>query len=421
MANLKAAFLVLVVAIFSSMASTHFLNPLILPYLKAFTKSAALAAATFFSWPPPLLLTRKAVSCYHRHHGRHGHHHRGNGNNTGASVCDSFPPDFPPPDTPTTAILCVDRNGCCNFTTVQSAIDAAPILSPKRTIIWINSGIYYEKVMVARNKPNITFQGQGYASTAIVWNDTANSSHGTFYSGSVQVFSSNFIAKNISFMNVAPIPKPGDVGAQAVAIRIAGDQAAFWGCGFFGAQDTLHDDRGRHYFRDCYIQGSIDFIFGDGRSFYENCQLISIASPVAAGQKVINGVVTAHGRASNDENTGFVFYNCSIGGTGRVWLGRAWRPFSRVVFAYTTMTDIIATEGWNDFNDPTRDQSVFYGEYMCSGSGANTSTRVPFDQLLNDTQAAPFINLSFIDAEQWLQPFDTQLILLPLASSSRTY
>ncbi|TQD79546.1 hypothetical protein C1H46_034906 [Malus baccata] len=121
--------------------------------------------------------------------------------------------------------------------------------------------------------------------TAISWNDTANSSHGTFYSGSVQVFADNFVAKNISFMNVAPIPKPGDVGAQAVAIRISGDQAAFLGCGFFGAQDTLHDDRGRHYFKDCYIQGSIDFSFGNGRSLYEVTRLISdmqISFPVIA-------------------------------------------------------------------------------------------------------------------------------------------
>lgn len=60
--------------------------------------------------------------------------------------------------------------------------------------------LYSEKVMVPITKPNITFQGQGYTSTAIVWNDTANSSHGTFNCGSVQVFSDNFIAKNISFM-----------------------------------------------------------------------------------------------------------------------------------------------------------------------------------------------------------------------------
>ena len=68
---------------------------------------------------------------------------------------------------------------------------------------------------------------------------------------------------------MAPIPNPGEIGGQAVALRISGDQAAFWGCGFFGAQDTLHDDKGRHYFRDCYIQGSIDFIYGNGKSFYQ--------------------------------------------------------------------------------------------------------------------------------------------------------
>lgn len=81
-----------------------------------------------------------------------------------------------------------------------------------------------------------------------------------------------------------------------------------------------------------------------------------MANPVAPGSKAINGAVTAHGRASKDENSGFAFVNCTVGGTGRIWLGRAWRPFSRVVFLFASMTDIIAPEGWNDFNDPTRDQ-----------------------------------------------------------------
>ncbi|CBI34119.3 hypothetical protein VitviT2T_004276 [Vitis vinifera] len=395
--SLKAISLPLLFAIFASLAMyTH----LSLPNNPKFVKHLIdLSLKTFSSSPfvsTPMVYS--ALDCgLHRHK-----HHQ---DSTTGSLCDDFPPDFPPPDTNTTSILCVDRNGCCNFTMVQSAVDAVSVLSQKRTIIWINSGVYYEKVIIPKNKPNITFQGQGFASTAIVWNDTANSSHGTFYSGSVQVFAANFIAKNISFMNVAPIPKPGDVGAQAVAIRVAGDQAAFWGCGFFGSQDTLHDDRGRHYFRDCYIQGSIDFIFGDARSFYENCQLISMANPVPVGSKVINGAITAHGRTSMDENTGYAFVACTVGGTGRVWLGRAWRPFSRVVFAYTSLSDIIASEGWNDFNDPTRDQSIFYGEYMCKGPGANTSTRVPYAQKLNDTQASIFLNVSFIDADQWLQPY----------------
>ncbi|KAB5551488.1 hypothetical protein DKX38_008799 [Salix brachista] len=238
-----------------------------------------------------------------------------------------------------------------------------------------------EKVAIPTYKQNITFQGQGYTSTAIVWNDTATSSRGRIYSGSVQVFSKNFVAKNISFMNAAPIPSPGDVGAQAVAIRIIGDQAVFLGCGFFGAQDTLHDDRGRHYFKDCYIQ-------------------------VDPGAKRINGAVTAHGRASKDENTGFAFVNCTLGGTGRIWLGRAWRPYSRVIFSCTTMTDIIAPDqGWNDFYDPARDQTVFFGEYNCSGAGANMSMRAPYVQKLSATQASPFLSVAFIDGDQWLQDY----------------
>uniref|UniRef100_A0A9I9DCC1 Pectinesterase n=1 Tax=Cucumis melo TaxID=3656 RepID=A0A9I9DCC1_CUCME len=369
-----------------------------------------LLAFLFMINPTPSYLSNLVVfgdpvDCPHPHHHHHHEDPDEDDQSVISSICDNFPTNLVPPETTNTSVFCVDQNGCCNFTTVQAAVDAVPNLSIKRNIIWINAGIYYEKVMVPKSKPNVTFQGQGYTTTAIVWNDTANSSHGTFYSGSVQVFSSNFIAKNISFMNVAPIPGPGDVGAQAVAIRVGGDQAAFWSCGFFGAQDTLHDDRGRHYFKDCYIQGSIDFIFGNGRSFYESCQLVSMANPVPQGSKFVNGAVTAHGRASAEENSGFSFVNCSIGGTGRVWLGRAWRPFSRVVFANTVMTDIIAPEGWNDFNDPTRDQTIFYGEYNCSGAGANMSSRAPYVQRLNDTQVSSFLNLSFIDADQWLQPY----------------
>ncbi|KAM1771145.1 hypothetical protein ACFX11_046002 [Malus domestica] len=393
--SLKTTFLTYFFAIFAILLASRSL--ISIPKSSSLKYFVKLSDLTTSSSVPNIISFLIPQSIFARHHKKHE-----DGGKIG-SICDDFPRGFPPPDTNTTSYLCVDRNGCCNFTLVQAAVDAVPTPSPKRTIIWINKGIYYEKVTVPKTKPNITFQGQGYETTAISWNDTANSAHGTFYSGSVQVFADNFVAKNISFMNVAPIPKPGDVGAQAVAIRISGDQAAFLGCGFFGAQDTLHDDRGRHYFKDCYIQGSIDFIFGNGRSLYENCQLISMSNPVPLGTKSINGAVTAHGRASKDDNTGYAFVNCFIGGTGRVWLGRAWRPFSRVVFASTTMTDIIAPEGWNDFNDPTRDQTIFYGEYNCSGAGANMSLRAPYVQKLNDTQASLFLNVSFIDGGDWLQ------------------
>ena len=74
--------------------------------------------------------------------------------------------------------------------------------------------------------------------------------------------------QNMYSQNTAPAPPGGAVGKQAVALRISGDYAAFFNVNFYGAQDTLYDHKGRHYFYRCYIEGSIDFIFGNGRSFY---------------------------------------------------------------------------------------------------------------------------------------------------------
>lgn len=112
------------------LASTHFMSP----HFLDFSITTLLSSLLVTNNIPTLQIMSQS-----RDH--HSHHHQ-NDSKIITSICDNFPPNFPPPDTNTTSTICVDRNGCCNFTTVQSAVDAVAVLSPKRTIIWINTGIY---------------------------------------------------------------------------------------------------------------------------------------------------------------------------------------------------------------------------------------------------------------------------------------
>ncbi|CAK9872176.1 unnamed protein product, partial [Sphagnum jensenii] len=298
----------------------------------------------------------------------------------------------------------VDKWGYSNFSTVQAAIDAVPPNNKRRVIIFISPGIYEERVEIPSNKPFITFQGAGRSVTLITGNSAArdwkrefSSAQGTFHSCVVGVNADHFIARNISFQNTAPHPVPGAAGWQAVALRATGDFAAFYGCGFYGAQDTLYDHKGRHYFHDCYIEGSIDFVFGRGQSLYVGCTLHSIDN---------YGSLTAQKRSDSKDRSGFSFVNCTVTGSSPHLLGRAWGPYSRVVYAYTYMENSIIPFGWSNWNDAYREETVYYGQYKCYGPGANENARVAWSHELADEEAQPFLNLSFIDGQMIIKALE---------------
>ncbi|XP_022144190.1 putative pectinesterase 11 [Momordica charantia] len=287
-------------------------------------------------------------------------------------------------------LITVDQSGRGNFTKIQDAIDAVPVNNVEQVFIAVKPGIYREKVIVPANKPFITISGRRAVDTIVTWND----SRITYNSATLAVLASDFVGRYLTIQNgFGP-------GAQAVALRVSGDRVSFNACRFLGHQDTLLDDIGRHYYKSCYIEGATDFICGNAASLFENCHLHSVSDAV--------GTITAQRRESPSETTGFSFMGCKITGINSAVLGRPWGAYSRVVFGYTYMSDLILPQGWDDWQDPSKHSTVYYGQYRCYGKGANPSRRVPWS-LTNMTsqEAAPFFNKSFIGAADWLRPLPT--------------
>lgn len=208
-----------------------------------------------------------------------------------------------------------------------------------------------------------------------------------------------FIAANLIIKNSAPRPDPAKKDGQALAFRINADKGAFYNVRFIGFQDTLCDDRGNHLFKDCYIEGTVDFIFGRGTSLYLNTELHCI------GDKGLT-VITAQGRDKANINTGYVFAHGAITGNGRgtVYLGRLWGSMPRVIYAYTDMSSVVQPEGWNDNFKPQSHGQVFYGEYQNKGPGAAKTGRVKYSRELTQAEVSPFLTLGFIKASPWLLP-----------------
>ncbi|KAG0451856.1 hypothetical protein HPP92_026224 [Vanilla planifolia] len=282
-------------------------------------------------------------------------------------------------------VIVVDATGSGNFLSVQEAVDSIAENNTMRVIVQINAGYYIEKVVVPTSKPYITFQGSGKESTVIEWHDRA-SDRGpngqqlrTYQTASVTVFE----------LSSGAITWNGRLASGSVShLR---DKAYFFGCGFYGAQDTLCDDAGRHYFKDCYIEGSIDFIFGNGRSMYKNCWLHSIANRF--------GSIAAQDRHSPCERTGFSFVDCRVTGTGKLYVGRAMGQYSRIVFAYTYFEDVVAPGGWDDWgHDDAKNK--------CWGPGADSVRSASRARELDSQAARPFLVKSFVNGRHWLGPSD---------------
>ncbi|KAM7494678.1 hypothetical protein LguiB_029287 [Lonicera macranthoides] len=294
-------------------------------------------------------------------------------------------------------VIKVNADGSGEFKTVMDAINSIPTGNTNRVIISIGPGNYTEKIRIDRDKPFITFYGAPDKMPTLVFDGDA-AKYGTVDSASLIVESNYFSAVNINIVNSSPRPDGKRKGAQAVALRIGGDKASFYNCKLYGFQDTLCDDKGLHFYKDCYIEGTVDFIFGDAKSLYVNTELHVIEGDPMA-------MITAQARKSEGADTGYSFVQCKITGTGGfAHLGRAWMQYAKVIFANTEMGDAVKAEGWSNNNNPANDNTVFFGEFNNTGPGANPSARAPYTKKLTDAEAKDFMSLAFIQGSKWLLP-----------------
>ena len=311
--------------------------------------------------------------------------------------------------------LVVAKDGSGDFFTVQEAINAVPDCNGEEVRILIQPGIYKEKLVIPTCKTHITLVAKSEGKSIITYDDYASKISpvtgrklGTSGSASVYIYAAHFEADGIVFENTASNESWQNGGrgvGQAVAVLVCGDKVVFRRCKFLGHQDTLYayglksdpktdrakaavhgaqlpkDLQGRQYYEDCYIQGTVDYIFGWATAYFNRCEMHSLG----------NGYVTA-AATPEYQPYGYIFNDCKITTEEGVSisLGRPWRHYAQTIFLNCQMENV-KPEGWTSWgNDETPNTTVRYAEYGSTdlkGKKIDTSKRVVWSRQLSKKDA----------------------------------
>jgi pectinesterase len=282
-------------------------------------------------------------------------------------------------------------DGTGDFTTIQEAIDGTKSFPDTRITIYIKNGLYKEKVKVHMWNSRLTLKGESADGVIIRWDDYFSKidrgRNSTFHTATLLVQGDDFRAENLTIENTA-----GPVG-QALALSVEADRCVFENCRMLGNQDTLYADgaNARQHYKNCYIEGTTDFIFGGATALFENCTIQSKAN------SYITAASTPQGRPY-----GFVFLNCKLtaaDGVNKVYLGRPWRSYAKTVFVKCNMGDHIRPEGWNNWGSTEKERTVYYAEGGNTGPGAETTNRASWAKFLTDEEVKMYC------PEEVLKPF----------------
>ncbi len=273
--------------------------------------------------------------------------------------------------------LVVARDGTGDYRNVQEAVDCVRAFMEDTVTIFIKKGIYKEKVVIPSWIKNVELVGEDGEKTVITYDDHANIGNmGTFRTYTVKVEGSRVTFRNLTIENNA------EQLGQAVALHTEGDRLVFINCRFLGNQDTVYTgaEYTRLYFRDCYIEGTTDFIFGPSTAWFENCTIHSKR----------NSYITAASTPA-EVAYGYVFNNCRLTaapGVDKVYLGRPWRPYAATLFMNCELGGHLVPVGWDNWRNPENEKTARYGEYNNSGPGAATGERADWSRQLGKKEAS---------------------------------
>ena len=291
--------------------------------------------------------------------------------------------------------IVVSRDGTGNFRTLQEAIESARAFMDYTVTIYVRNGVYKEKVIVPSWVENIDIIGEDRDKTIITYDDHANiNKMGSFRTYTVKVEGSDITFKNLTIENNA-----AQLG-QAVALHTEGDRLKFINCRILGNQDTIYTGAKftRLYFKDCYIDGTTDFIFGPSTALFEDCIIHSKR----------NSYVTA-ASTPKEAKYGYVFKHCKLTaepGVDKVYLGRPWRPYAYTLFIECELGKHIVSAGWHNWGKQSNEETARYMEYKNTGEGANASERVAWSKQLTKKEAeAVTVDAIFRTQSDW-NPID---------------
>lgn len=309
----------------------------------------------------------------------------------GATTAPTSPPTSNPTSNPTTAPATkpvVASDGTGSYRTVQAAIDAVPSNNTTRRTITIKPGTYREIVTV--NKPNITLKGIGSsANQVVIVNNRSNAAgYGTYGSATLSVKVKDTGVENLTVSN-----DYGD-GSQAVAVTIDADRAVFRGVRFLGNQDTLLIHSGRSYFVDCHVEGTVDFIFGDGTAVLNRATIYQ--------RRTAGGPITA-ARTPSSNRYGILVYRSTVTGVANnvTQLGRPWGASAQVLFRETSLSSTIATnQPWIDMSGNVWSNARLR-EYKNTGAGATFHSKRP---QMSDAEAAGYTPQAYLAGNDGWNP-----------------